>query len=205
MRPSIINFLISLPIFLVAVIVHEYAHGWIAYKLGDPTPKYSGRLTLNPLVHIDPIGTLILPLFLLISGSRIIFGWAKPMPVNFLSLRHPKKDIFWVGLAGPLANISLALLLSVLLKLKLPLNQNLFELIVFAILINLVLAVFNIIPIPPLDGSRLVTALLPWRYAHSYNKLEPFGFIILIGLLYLGLLNRIIWPIVLVLSKVLGL
>ena len=204
MSDTIINFLVSLPVFLLAVVAHEYAHGWVAYRLGDPTPKYSGRLTLNPLAHIDPIGTIILPLSLLLLGSRIIFGWAKPVPINFLSLRNPKRDMFWVGLAGPFANIFLVLILSFLLKMKLPLGAFFNEFIIAAIMINLVLAIFNIIPIPPLDGSRLVAAILPWRYAIIYNRLEPFGFLIILLLLYMGLLNKLILPVVRFLLKFLG-
>lgn len=196
---------LNLPIFFAAVVTHEYCHGWAAYKLGDPTAKLAGRLTLNPFAHIDPVGTLFLPLFLSFIHSPVIFGWAKPVPVNFLNLHNPKRDMIWVGLAGPLANIILAVILSIFLKLHILANQPLILLLLqMGVLINLILAVFNIVPIPPLDGSRLVMGILPKKYAIYYSYLEPFGILILIGLLYLGLVERAIWPVVIYLSKILG-
>ncbi|MBL7196888.1 MAG: site-2 protease family protein [Candidatus Omnitrophica bacterium] len=189
------NIIFSLILFFLAVVIHEFAHGWMAYKLGDPTAKYSGRLTLNPIAHIDPIGTIALPLFLVITGSPILFGWAKPIPVNFLGLRNPKKDMIWVGLAGPGANILLAIVISLIIKLKmifLPL-----QVLEYFMLLNLVLATFNLIPIPPLDGSRVVMGLLPPKLAYQYMRLERFGFIIIVIMLYLGLFQLIVWPVVL--------
>lgn len=189
------NIIFSLILFFLAVVIHEFAHGWMAYKLGDPTAKYSGRLTLNPIAHIDLIGTIALPLFLVITGSPILFGWAKPIPVNFLGLRNPKKDMIWVGLAGPGANILLAIVISLIIKLKmifLPL-----QVLEYFMLLNLVLATFNLIPIPPLDGSRVVMGLLPPKLAYQYMRLERFGFIIIVIMLYLGLFQLIVWPVVL--------
>ena len=122
----------------MAVIIHEYAHGWVAYKLGDPTARYSGRLTLNPLAHVDPFGTIILPIMLLVMRAPFIFGWAKPVPINFSNLRNPKKDIIWVGLAGPLANVGAAIILSMLIKNQLP--AALYQIITLAIIYNLILA-----------------------------------------------------------------
>ena len=189
----------SIILFFLAVVIHEFAHGWMAYKLGDPTAKYSGRLTLNPIAHIDPVGTIILPLFLIITGSPILFGWAKPIPVNFRGLHNPKKDMIWVGLAGPCANIILAVIISLILKLGIVFIP--FLVLKYFMLLNLVLAVFNLIPIPPLDGSRVVMGLLPPKAAYQYMQLEQFGFIIIVVMLYLGLFQSIIWPIVLTILK----
>ena len=193
------GFIVSLIIFFLAVIFHEFAHGLVAYKLGDPTAKYSGRLTLNPIAHIDPIGTIVLPLFLIITGSPFLFGWAKPVPVNFSNLRNPKKGIIWVGIAGPCMNIIIAVLMSLIAKLRIPF----LPLVILEdfIILNLVLAVFNLIPIPPLDGSRVVMGLLPTPLSYRYMKLEPYGFIIIMVMLYLGLFQSIIWPIVLSILK----
>lgn len=198
-------FLISLPLFLVAIVIHECAHGWVAYKLGDPTAKYAGRLTLNPLAHIDIMGTIFLPLMLVLMGSPIVFGWAKPVPINFSLLRHPKQDMLWVSLAGIAANLLLAFIFSILLKMGLfPVKTFGWLFLNIGILINLVLAVFNAIPVPPLDGSKIVMSILPQELAHSYMRLERFGFLILIGLLWLGLLDRVIWPVVIRFARILG-
>lgn len=197
--------LISLPIFFLAIVIHEYAHGWVAYRLGDPTAKYAGRLTLNPLAHIDMMGTVLLPLLLILMGSPVIFGWAKPVPINFSLLRHPREDILKVSVAGIAANILLAFILSFLLKIGLfPVNSYGWLFLNYGIFINIVLAVFNAIPIPPLDGSKILLGLLPRELAYSYMQLERYGFLILIGLLWLGLLDRIIWPVVIILARILG-
>ena len=197
--------ILTLSIFFFAVIIHEYAHGWIAWKLGDWTARNAGRLTLNPLAHIDPIGTILLPLLLLATRSPVVFGWAKPVPVNFHSLGNPKKDMIWVGLAGPAANILFAILLSFILKFfALTGNLLLIKVLTTAIIINLVLAIFNILPIPPLDGSRVVMGMLPRELGIRYAKLEPYGFIIIFGLLYLGLIGSVIWPLVMYFARLLG-
>jgi len=199
--------LIGLFILLFAIVIHEYAHGWVAWRLGDITAKLAGRLTLNPLAHIDPIGTVLLPAMLMIMNFPVIFGWARPVPVDFASLNNPKKDIIWVGLSGPIANLFLAILLSFILKLFIVRNGYYNPLIVVlntAILTNLVFAIFNLIPIPPLDGSRVMIGLLPRDLAIIYSRLEPYGFIIIFSLLYLGIVGKIIWPFITYLAQILG-
>ena len=199
------KFIITLSIFFIAVIIHEYAHGWVAWKLGDPTAKIAGRLTLNPIVHIDPVGTIFLPLVLLVTNSPVVFGWAKPVPVDFHNLNNPKKDMIWVGLAGPTANILFAILLSFILKFFILTGGYVIPVILqTAIIINLVLALFNILPIPPLDGSRVAMGLLPREIAMRYARLEPYGFIIIFGLLYMGIVGSVIWPAVMSIARLLG-
>ena len=200
---NIIGFLISFGLLIIAITAHEFAHGWVAYKLGDNTAKFSGRLTLNPFAHIDPIGTIILPFFLYIT-TGFIFGWAKPVPINYWALRNPKKDIIWVGASGPVANFIFALALTLLVRL-LPLSANLSNLIVQLITINVLLGVFNLIPIPPLDGSRILSGLLPRELSLRYSQIEPYGFIILILLMWLGVINHIIFPLVNLILRLLGL
>lgn len=197
--------ILSLAIFFFAVIIHEYAHGWVAWKRGDSTARFMGRLTLNPLAHIDPIGTIFLPLFLLMTRSPVLFGWAKPVPVDFLNLKNPKRDMIWVGLAGPLANILLAIILSFISKIPfLAGNHFAMAILTLAILANLVLAVFNLLPIPPLDGSRVMMGLLPYELSMEYSRLEPYGFLIIFALLWLGAINIAIWPVVIFLANLLG-
>jgi Zn-dependent protease len=188
--------LISLLVFFSAIVVHEFSHAFVAYKLGDMTAARSGRLTLNPLAHIDPFGTILLPVFLIAVRSPVLFGWAKPVPIDFSALKNPKKDIIWVGLAGPAANLLLALLATLVVKSGAISGAAMTQIAGHIILINVILAVFNLIPIPPLDGSRIVMGLLPVPLAIRYASIERYGFIILFALLYLGLFNVIIWPIV---------
>ncbi len=204
--------LIVLPVLLFAVTVHEYAHGWIAERRGDPTARLSGRLTLNPIAHIDPLGTVIFPLLLYITQVHmkveppLIFGWARPVPVDFRNLRNPKQDMMAVGLAGPLANIILAILCTLLLRMGIIKPETLLgKIFGLGIVINLLLAVFNLIPIPPLDGSRILIGLIPPRWAYNYSKLEPFGFIILIVVIfYLRLLHFIGFIVTLLAQLLLG-
>ena len=191
-------------VLIFAITVHEFAHGWVAYKLGDPTAKYMGRLTLNPLAHIDPFGTIILPLLLVLLRMPPI-GWAKPVPVNFMSLNNPKRDMFWVGIAGPSANFALAFILSVIIKTAPFLAQTLIgQVIVLAIIINVILGIFNLIPIPPLDGSRIISAILPYRYLASYNKIQPYGFVLIVLLLWSGILRKLIYGVVLIVVRYLN-
>ena len=196
------QFLKIILIFFYAVILHECAHGWVAYQLGDSTAKVAGRLTLNPLKHVDPIGTLVLPTLLFLLPSPVIFGWAKPVPVNFSALRHPKRDMMLVAMAGPLVNIALAVVFSLLLKGRFSHSDS--QVLQMAVEINLVLALFNMIPIPPLDGSRVVMGLLPNELARPYMKLERYGMVIVFALLYFGLLKTIVLPLVFLLGRLLG-
>jgi len=183
---------ISLPVILFAITIHEYAHGWVADKLGDPTARMMGRLTLNPVPHIDPMGFLML----IIIG----FGWAKPVLVNPRNLTNLRRDMLLISLAGPVSNVAAALLLSILFRaligqlggdISLVLRVGML-LIIWGIVINLALAVFNLIPIPPLDGSKILAGILPPRQAYQYEtRVGPYGGMILMGLLLLGTFTRI--------------
>jgi len=201
----------SIPI-LFAITLHEVAHGWVANKLGDPTAKVRGRLTINPIKHIDLIGTIIVPtILLLIPHVSFIFGWAKPVPVNYQNLRHPRRDMALVAAAGPAANLVMALFWVMITKLgisinhevvanthsNLQLSQILTTIGFTGMAINIALMVLNLIPIPPLDGSRIVTSMLPLKAARYYNYLSQVGFLILIILLTTGLISAILRPTVL--------
>jgi Zn-dependent protease len=182
---------------LFAITLHEAAHGWTASKFGDHTARMMGRVTLNPIKHIDPVGTILVPLALLIMSTGFIFGWAKPVPINFNALRSPKSGMIWVALAGPGANLVMAI--GWLFVAILSINMNMPIMLKMAgagIFINILLAVFNLLPIPPLDGSRVISALLPNPLAYRYNQLEQYGFFILIGLMFIGGFSYIVWPIV---------
>ncbi len=200
----------ALPV-LAAIVFHEVAHGWVAYRLGDPTAARMGRLTLNPLSHIDPFGTVLLPLLLIVVGAPFLFGYAKPVPVNFYNLRHPKRDMVWVALAGPVTNILLAAASAYALRFVSSAGGSL-PLFVVAPLafmaqssvnINVMLAAFNLFPIPPLDGGRVLVGLLPEPHSSTVARIEPYGFLILIVLLMTHLLDFFLGPLVYFVVRVL--
>ena len=193
--PDFQTLLIYIIPLLFAITLHEAAHGWVASKLGDHTARMMGRVTLDPTRHIDPIGTIAIPLVLLLSSSGFIFGWAKPVPINFNALRNGKNGMIWVALAGPGANIVMAICWLFVMIIAINMNITLLiEMGRVGILVNCVLAVFNLLPIPPLDGSRVISALLPNRLAYQYNQLEQYGLYILLGLMFLGGFNYLVRP-----------
>ncbi|BCK87546.1 hypothetical protein MIZ01_1330 [Sideroxyarcus emersonii] len=175
--------LAAIPV-LFAITLHEAAHGYAARHFGDLTAYQQGRISLNPLHHIDPVGTILLPLLTLFVGG-ILFGWAKPVPVNFAALRRPKQDMFWVALAGPASNLAMALIWGLMIKLALMFPGNYFAepligMSQIGVTINAVLLVLNLLPLPPLDGGRIAISLLPHRQAYKLSKVEPYGMVILI-------------------------
>jgi Zn-dependent protease len=187
---------------LLALTVHEASHAWAASRLGDPTARLQGRLSLNPIVHIDPIGTVLLPLVAFALNAPII-GWAKPVPVDTRYLKHVRRDFMWIALAGPASNVVLAIVASLLLRLlpmlpgavgTIAIVEPLFEFAYRFFFINILLAVFNMIPVPPLDGSNVVAALLPRHLAYQWDQLRPYGIFILYGLMFTGILGVLIGP-----------
>ncbi len=208
---SIIQKILVMALPLVyAIVLHEVAHGWIANKLGDPTARDAGRLTLNPIPHIDLFGTVIMPLLLIVmSGGQFVFGYAKPVPINPSNFREPRKGLALSSVAGPGVNILMAVAFAVILRTAFPvLGRMLPEaawewaalpvalMLAYGVVINVVLAVLNMLPIPPLDGSRVVLWLLPPRQAMAYNQLERYGMFILLALFATGALNWIVRPLV---------
>ena len=208
MNQFITELILLAPPLLLALTLHEFSHGYIAYRLGDPTAKSLGRLTLNPLKHLDPLGT--------IAFFFIKFGWAKPVPVNPTFFRNPKKDMIWVALAGPVTNLMLAILSAILAKglwlfaaqlpystpaeaILVPLNGML----IASVWINLVLCIFNFLPIPPLDGSRILMGVLPNKMAASYIQFERYGFVVILVLAFTGVLSKVIVPLISFANKLL--
>lgn len=192
----------ALPV-VFAITLHEAAHGYVARHFGDMTATLEGRVTLNPLKHIDPFGTVALPLILLgfskLFGGGIIFGWAKPVPVNFAKLRHPKRDMLWVAAAGPFSNLLMAAFWALMVKGGLALEGSYFALPLMlmgaaGVLFNIIIMVLNLVPLPPLDGGRILVSLLPMRLARAVDRIEPYGFLILIVLLFTGVLGYVLWP-----------
>jgi len=189
---------------VVAITLHEAAHGYVARLFGDQTAYMLGRVTLNPLKHIDPIGTIAVPGFLiavslLTKAPLFIFGWAKPVPVNFGNLRHPKRDMLWVAGAGPAANFVMALAWALVLMAAAPgaaiASEGLSVMAEAGVEVNLILMALNLLPILPLDGGRIALSLLPQRLANGYSRLEPYGFFVVILLLATGILNELMLPI----------
>lgn len=198
-----------MPLILVivffSVVCHEVAHGYVAYKLGDPTAWRMGRLTFNPLVHIDLFGTIILPGLLLLTGSRFLFAWAKPVPVDPRYFKDPRNGMMLVAIAGPLTNLLIALVLTALLHAAggfIPVFLT--SALAWAALINIVLMVFNLIPIPPLDGSRIVARFLTGKTLWQYMRLERYGMFIVFGLLFLGVISSILQPVMFLAVKTLN-
>jgi Zn-dependent protease len=195
---------------LIAITFHELSHGFVANKLGDPTAKMMGRLTLNPIAHIDLIGTVLMPLMLIIfTNGQFVFGYAKPVPINPMNFKNPKRDMAISAAAGPITNLLLAILSMLILRLLIiplavlfpeSLNMTVIEPLIMifksSVIINVILAVFNMIPIPPLDGGRVLTGFLPYKHAVSFSRIEPFGFIIVIFLIATGMANYFVLPLV---------
>ncbi len=183
----------ALPV-LLAITVHEAAHGYAARHFGDNTAYVLGRITLNPLKHIDPIGTVLMPLLLIFAGSPFLFGYAKPVPVQFGRLRNPKRDMVWVALAGPMSNLVMALMWGVLLYLMkgMDFDETFFiKMAQGGVLVNAVMFAFNLFPLPPLDGGRILVGLLPYRYAALVSRIEPWGFFIVMGLVVTGVISTL--------------
>jgi Zn-dependent protease len=192
---SLIIFLLSFTVLVFSIILHEIAHGFVAERLGDPTARVMGRLTLDPRSHIDPMMSILFPLLLIFSGSPVVFGSAKPVPIDPFNFREPRKDMGLVGLAGPMTNFLIGAVIAIILRVLIIFNPTpsdiisslapsaLFMILKTAIFYNFLLAAFNLIPIPPLDGSRILAAIIPEEYAKVLDSLEPFGFFILFFLL----------------------
>lgn len=195
LRLDLETIILMAPVILLALTVHEFCHAWAAYKLGDDTARLQGRLTLNPIAHLDIFGTILF----FIAG----FGWAKPVPVNYLNLKDPKRDMMFIAFAGPASNVVMALAAGLIIRVLVPMNldistpilEMLFKLLMITVYLNLALAVFNMIPLPPLDGSRILHGILPQEQANTYAKIEPYGIMILFGLFIFGgrIFHTILW------------
>ncbi len=187
---------------LFAIIVHEVAHGWVAKQRGDRTAEMLGRLTLNPIKHIDPVGTLLVPIVML-ATLGFAFGWAKPVPIDYRNLRNPKRDMVLVALAGPVSNLLMAFAWGLITKIAMLMPESmqfvsepLTYMGTIGIFINVLLMVFNLIPLPPLDGGRVAVGLLPPQMSYRLSKLEPYGLFIIIALFATGFLSKVIWPVI---------
>ncbi|MDP1926996.1 MAG: site-2 protease family protein [Thiobacillus sp.] len=194
----------ALPV-IFAITLHEAAHGYVARFFGDMTAAMQGRITANPLKHIDLVGTILVPLAILLTskllgGGAILFGWAKPVPVNFSNLRRPKQDMLWVAAAGPGMNFVMAVFWALMIQLGHALGNSFSTPLMLmgaaGVFINVILMALNLIPLPPLDGGRIAVSLLPMKQAISFSKIEPYGFFILLGLLFSGILGMLMWPLI---------
>ena len=195
----------ALPV-IFAITLHEAAHGYVARFFGDMTAAAAGRITANPLKHIDPVGTILVPLVILLTskllgGGMILFGWAKPVPVNFGRLRRPKQDMLWVAAAGPGVNFVMAVFWALMIQLGHALGSSfasapLMMMGAAGVFINVILMSLNLIPLPPLDGGRIAVSLLPMKQAMQFARLEPYGLFILLGLMFTGILGIILWPLI---------
>jgi Zn-dependent protease len=193
--PYLLEAALMAVVLLFSIIVHEVAHGYVALLNGDPTARMLGRLTLNPVPHIDMVGSILVPGLLLLSGSSFLIGWAKPVPVNPLNFRNYRWGEFAVSAAGPLSNLILAAMFSIVLRLGVE-NPGLIQLASYGVMINILLGLFNLIPIPPLDGSHIMALVLPRELARLYGYLQPVGMVIIIILMFTGILWKILLPLV---------
>ncbi|MFN3544875.1 MAG: site-2 protease family protein [Thiobacillus sp.] len=195
----------ALPV-IFAITLHEAAHGYVARYFGDMTAAAQGRITANPIKHVDPVGTILVPLIILVTskllgGGAILFGWAKPVPVNFANLRRPKQDMLWVAAAGPAMNLVMAVFWGLVIQLGHALGSGfatapMMLMGAAGVFINVILMALNLIPLPPLDGGRIAVSLLPMRQAIQFSRIEPYGLIILLALLFTGILGIILWPLI---------
>lgn len=202
MNPSLIQAIAygAIPV-LLAITLHEVAHGYAAKHYGDPTAAMMGRLSLNPLRHVDPIGTIVMPLVLIfLTSGAFVFGYAKPVPVDSRNLRRPKQDMLWVAAAGPGMNFVMAVFWALMIQLGHALGNSFSTPLMLmgaaGVFINVILMVLNLLPLPPLDGGRIAVSLLPMKQAISFSKIEPYGFFILLGLMFSGILGIIMWPLI---------
>lgn len=211
MTETVLQIVIFAVPVIAAIVLHEVAHGFVAYRLGDPTASEAGRLTLNPVAHVDPVGTVILPALLVITNAPFLFGWAKPVPIDYRRLRHPRRDMIWVAAAGPGTNLALAVLGALAYHTIAKIGgaePGVGSILLMAVaqsfvLMNVCLGVFNLVPVPPLDGGRVMTGLLPLEWARRYAQLEPWGFLIVIAGIVTGLIGLFVGPPIRILLAVL--